>query len=313
MKVYHSLEEVGFIKNPVLTTGTFDGVHLGHRKIIDNLRQAASEMNGESVIFTFYPHPRMVIFPEDNDLQLLNTQEEKINLLEAAGVDHLIIYPFSKEFSRLTALEYVRDILVEGIGMKKMVIGYDHQFGKNREGNLEHLVELSSSFDFTVQEIPAKDIDQINISSTKIRKALLEGDVATANSFLGYQYSITGKVVEGRKLGRTINVPTANIAVSYRHKLIPAIGVYAVTVKVDGKRYSGMMNIGLRPTVDSETTVPVPEVNLFDFEGDLYGKDVEVRFVARIRDEQKFSGVDALKEQLQNDKLRALELLTSHN
>ncbi len=311
MKVYTSLEEIANIKHPVLTTGTFDGVHLGHRKIIENLKEAARNEKGESVIFTFYPHPRMVIFPDDNDLQLLNTQEEKIGLLAAAGIDHLIIYPFSKEFSRLTALDFVRDILVGQIGMKKIVIGYDHQFGKNREGNLEHLQELSSLFDFTVQEIPAKDIDQTNISSTKIRNALLEGDIVTANTFLGYKYEMTGQVVDGRKLGRTIDFPTANLSVTYRHKLVPAIGVYAVEVQIDGKEYGAMMNIGLRPTVNADTVVPVPEVHIFDFSGDLYGKDLTVKFVGRIRNEIKFTGVEALKQQLHNDKKRALDMLAA--
>ncbi|MES2629204.1 MAG: bifunctional riboflavin kinase/FAD synthetase [Bacteroidota bacterium] len=309
MKVYHGLDELADIPNPVLTTGTFDGVHLGHRKIIDNLKQVAAENNGETVIFTFYPHPRMVIFPDDNDLELLNTQQEKIDLLARSGIDHLIVFPFSKEFSRLSALEFVRDILVNRIGMKHMVIGYDHQFGKNREGNLEHLQELSSLFDFSVNEIPARDIDQVNISSTKIRKALLEGDIATANAFLGYQYPITATVVEGRKLGRTLNFPTANLTVTYRHKLVPGVGVYAVRVEAEGKEYGGMMNIGFRPTVDGTTVAPVPEVHLFDFAGDLYGKEITVRFIDRIRNEMKFPGVDALKEQLQHDRIKALERL----
>lgn len=309
MKVYHNLEEFVRIEHPVLTTGTFDGVHLGHRKIIENLQQAAKEEKGETVIFTFYPHPRMVIFPEDNDLQLLNTQQEKIALLADAGIDHLIIYPFSKEFSRLSAHEFVRDILINQIGMKKMVIGYDHQFGKNREGNLEHLKDLSVLFDFKVQEIPAHDVDQVNISSTKIRKALLDGDVKTANSFLGYNYSLTGTVVEGKKLGRTLGFPTANLSVSYRHKLVPGIGVYAVNVLVDGNEFGGMMNIGVRPTVDLSISSPVIEVNLFDFSGDLYTKEITIKMKGRIRDEFKFPTLDALKSQLKNDKEKALLML----
>jgi len=309
MKVYHGLEDIGEINHPILTTGTFDGVHLGHRKIIDNLKSVAKAANGETVIFTFYPHPRMVIFPDDHDIQLLNTQEEKFNLLEKAGVDHLIVYPFSKDFSRLTALEFVRDILVNRIGMKKMVIGYDHQFGKNREGNLEHLQELSSLFDFSVQEIPAKDIDQVNISSTKIRNSLLAGDVDTANTFLGYHYQLKGVVVEGRKLGRTLNFPTANLEITYKHKLVPAIGVYAVQVLVDGTLYGGMMNIGVRPTIDRMATQVIPEVHLFDFSGNLYNKEIVVRFIGRIRDEVRFSGTDALQQQLFNDRIKAVQIL----
>lgn len=309
MKVYHNLSELHTINCPVLTTGTFDGVHLGHRKIIDNLKDVAATAGGETVLFTFYPHPRMVIFPDDNDLQLLNTQEEKIALLEKAGIDHLIVYPFSKEFSRLSALEFVRDILVNAIGMKKMVIGYDHQFGKNREGNLEHLQELSKLFDFDVQEIPAKDIDQVNISSTKIRKALLEGDVATANAFLGYRYCVSGIVVEGKKLGRTIDFPTANIEVSYKHKLIPGVGVYVVEVETGNGTFGGMMNIGYRPTVDPASTKPSIEVHLFDFDQDLYGQKVTVNFIARIRDERKFESIELLRAQLHDDKTKALEVL----
>ncbi len=309
MKVYHSLEEIKSIQKPVLTTGTFDGVHLGHGKIIDNLKQSARSLGGESVIFTFYPHPRMVIFPDDTDLQLLNTQEEKIALLEKAGIDHLIIYPFSKEFSRLSALEFVRDILVNKIGLHQMVIGYDHQFGKNREGNLEHLQELSKLFNFGVQEIPAKDIDQVNISSTKIRHALLEGDITTANRFLGYTYQLTGTVVEGRKLGKTLNFPTANLAIAYKHKLVPAIGVYAVQVTVEGTVYGGMMNIGKRPTIDAMATTVVPEVHLFDFTGNIYNKQLTVHFVDRIRDEIKFSGIEALQQQLFHDRIKAIQIL----
>ncbi len=309
MKVYHGLDEIKSIKHPILTTGTFDGVHLGHRKIIDNLKATAREANGETVIFTFYPHPRMVIFPDDHDIQLLNTQEEKINQLEKAGIDHLIVYPFSKDFSRLSALEFVRDILVNKIGMKQMVIGYDHQFGKNREGNLEHLQELSKLFDFQVQEIPAKDIDQVNISSTKVRNALLAGDIKTANTFLGYPYQLKGTVVEGRKLGRTLNFPTANLDITYKHKLVPAIGVYAVQVLVDGTLYGGMMNIGVRPTIDKMSTQVVPEVHLFDFSGNLYNKEITVQFIGRIRDEVRFSGIEALQQQLFNDRIRAVEIL----
>ncbi len=311
MKVYHKLDELEGIKNPVLTTGTFDGVHLGHRKIIDNLRQAALKVNGESVLFTFYPHPRMVLSPADDSLQLLNTQKEKILLLENAGIDHLIIYPFSKEFAELTAEQFVENILVQAIGVKKVVIGYDHQFGKNREGNLAHLQIMSEKFGFNVQEIHAKDIDQVNISSTKIRNALLEGDIATANEFLGYTYNLTGVVVEGKKLGRTINFPTANLSVSYRHKLVPAIGVYAVNVLVSGRLYQGMMNIGLRPTVENVALKPVPEVHLFDFDGNLYETEITVFFKAKLRDEKKFSGIDQLKEQLENDKLDALKYLNN--
>lgn len=309
MKVYHKLEELQSIRRPVVTTGTFDGVHLGHRKIIDNLIQSARELDGESVLFTFYPHPRMILNPEDENLQLLNTQSEKIDLLAKAGIDHLVIYPFSTEFASITAEAFVKEILVEAIGATKLVIGYDHRFGHKREGNFEQLRLLSKSYPFEVEEIPPKDLDQINISSTKIRNALFAGDVETANHFLGYSYQLTGVVLAGNRLGRTIGFPTANVQPTYKHKLIPGNGVYAVQVLASGISYPAMLNIGYRPTINAKADKPTIEAHLFNFDGNLYDTEVTISFIHRLRDERKFQNLDELKEQLERDKQHAIQKL----
>jgi len=232
VKIYNSIEDFQKVSFPVLTAGTFDGVHLGHLKIISRIREIAKSNDGESVLLTFTPHPRQVIFPEQTNTKLLNNNEEKIGLIEKAGINNLIIHPFTSEFSRISSLEFVRDLLVKKIGIKKLVVGYNHQFGKNREGSLKHLLEYGPLYGFDVEEIPAKDIDNINISSTKIRNALTKGDVGLAKSYLGYDYFITGRVIKGDGIGKTLNFPTANIKVSEKLKLIPADGVYAVNIKV---------------------------------------------------------------------------------
>lgn len=309
MKVYTHIEGFKDVKNPIVTTGTFDGVHLGHQKIISRLKDVAQKHEGETVLLTFYPHPRMVLFPEDNDLKLLNTQQEKIQLLEKYGVDHLIIYPFTKEFSRLTSVEFVRNILVNSIHTKKLIIGYNHHFGRNREGSFEHLKEFGPIYGFDVEEIPAKDIDSIEVSSTKIRKALLSGDVETANSYLGHAYSVTGKVIHGNELGRTIGYPTANVLIEDKYKLIPADGVYAVNVEVKGKKYDGMLNIGNNPTIEEKGRSI--EVNIFDFNETIYGEDATIFFIKRLRDELKFAGLDELKNALAIDKQNALKILST--
>jgi len=308
MKVYTNIEEfIEKVKNPIVTTGTFDGVHLGHQKLINRLKNIQKEIDGETVVLTFYPHPRMVLFPDDNELKLLNTIEEKIKLLEKYGINHLIIYPFTKEFSRLTSVEFVRNILVNKIHVKKLVIGYNHQFGRNREGSFEQLQELAPLYGFEVEEIPAKDIDSIEISSTKIRKALLVGNVVQANQFLGHYYSVTGTVVEGKKIGRTIGYPTANIIVGDKYKLIPADGVYAVKIGHNGTEYDGMLNIGNNPTIkDKGRSI---EVNIFNFDKDIYGEQTTIYFIKRIRDEVKFNGLDELKIQLEKDKIESLKIL----
>lgn len=306
MKVYTNIEDFKNVKNPVVTTGTFDGVHLGHQKIISRLQEVAKKYAGETVLLTFYPHPRMVLFPDDNELKLLNTQQEKIELLKKYGIDHLIIYPFTKEFSRMTSVEFVRDILVNRVGTKRLVIGYNHHFGRNREGSFEHLKEYGTLYGFEVEEIPAKDIDHVEISSTKIREALQTGDIKTASTFLGYNYSITGKVVDGKKLGKTIGYPTANIFVDDKYKLIPADGVYAVNVKHKDTMYGGMLNIGNNPTVNGK--MKTIEVNIFDFNKDIYGDEATIYFLARLRDEVKFNGLEELKAQLVKDKDNALRI-----
>jgi len=309
MKVYSNIEDFKEVKNPIVTTGTFDGVHLGHQKIIARLKDVAQKHQGETVLLTFYPHPRMVLFPDDNELKLLNTQQEKIELLEKYGIDHLIIHPFTKEFSRLTSVEFVRNILVNQLRTNRLIIGYNHHFGRNREGSFEHLKEFGPVYGFDVEEIPAKDIDSIEVSSTKIRVALQSGDVETANTYLGHTYSITGKVIKGNQLGRTLGYPTANIFIDDKYKLIPADGVYAVKVLVHGNSYGGMLNVGNNPTIDGKGRSI--EVNLFDFSGDIYGADATIYFIKRLRDEQKFNGLDELKNALAIDKQNALKIVSA--
>lgn len=292
-----------------MTVGTFDGIHFGHQKIIDSLKSLANEEDDESVMLTFSPHPRLVLFPENNNLKLINTLDEKINRLESSGIDHLIIYPFTKDFSRISALEYVRDFLVKEIKVSTLIIGYDHQFGRNREGNFEYLKELSELYGFDVKEISAQDINDINVSSTKIRKAIELGDIPLANEYLGYTFPLIGKVIEGKKLGNTIGFPTANLLIEDKTKIIPKPGAYVVYVEVDGNRYKAMLNIGKNPTIDESEQEKI-EVNLFDFDGNLYQKTIKVEFIERLRDEVKFDSLDALKNQLRLDKANSLKILT---
>lgn len=307
MKIYNGLETFKKVKNVVLTTGTFDGVHQGHRVIINQLKKYAKKIDGETVVLTFFPHPRMVLYPENNDLRLINTIEERKVLLEEAGVDHLIIHPFSKEFSRLSSLDFVRNILVNQLDVSTLVIGYDHHFGKNREGSFEHLKEYSEIYDFTVEEIPAQEVQQVNISSTKIRNSLINGEINAANQFLGYPYTLNGTVVEGDKVGREIGFPTANIKVDEWYKLVPANGVYAVKVRVNQQEFKGMLNIGNRPTLNGkEQTI---EVNIFNFSENIYNKAIQVQFYERIRSEQKFEEILELKKQLTIDKEKTLQVL----
>jgi len=307
VRVYQHIEE--FLKidrTVVLTTGTFDGVHIGHQKIIKRLREVADQCDGETVLLTFDPHPRSVLQP-DAEVKMLTSMEEKIALLERFGLDHLIIHPFSKEFSRTTSLEFVRDLLVTQLGVQKLVIGYDHHFGRNREGSFEHLKEFGPMYGFDVEEIQALDVDHVNVSSTKIRKALLEGDLDTARTYLSYDYSLTGTVVKGKQLGRDLGYPTANIDVAQQTKLIPENGVYAVNCEVNGLTYHGMLNLGTNPTVDNGDVKL--EVHLFQFSGDIYGQRLKVTFKHRIRDEQKFESIEALKKQLESDEASAHRLL----
>lgn len=307
MEIYQDID--GFhVQNPVVTIGSFDGVHLGHLEIIRRLHAIALRNQGESVVFTFYPHPRLVLFPEEKNLRLLTTLDEKKELLEKAGVQHLIVYPFTEAFSRLNYAEFVRDILIGKLRIKTLVVGYDHKFGKNREGSFELLQELSSIHHFTVEKLDVLLIDNINISSTRIRNALQKGEVEQANRYLGYRFRLHGTVIEGEKLGRRIQFPTANIQASDPHKIIPAYGVYAVYVSFEGKRYPGMMNIGTRPTVTNADNRSI-EVHLIGFEGDLYRKSLEMEFVQKIREEQKFRSIEELKSQLTRDRETVLALL----
>ena len=290
------------VKNPVITVGTFDGVHLGHQKIIERLKAKAAELDGETVVVTFDQHPRMVLAPDDDSVKLINTNERKFERLRSSGIQHLVILPFTLEFSRLPWQTFIKDIIVDRLGAAWLVIGYDHRFGSNREGNIETLKQLSEIYNFNVEEIPAQEINQLNVSSTRIRKAIDEGDIKTANEFLGYRFFISGTVVKGKQLGRTIGYPTANIFIEDKDKLTPKIGVYAVNVEVKGNTHKGMLNIGTNPTTDLDNTIKI-EVNIFDFDKDIYGEKIKVEFVKRIRNEEKFANLDELKQALANDKI----------
>ncbi len=307
MKVYNSISDFSEVKNPIVTIGTFDGVHVGHQKIIKRMRAVADEIGGETVLVTFFPHPRLVIHPDSKNLKFINTQKRKIQLLEKAGVDHLIVIPFTREFSKLTSNQFIKDYIVDKVKVKKLIIGYDHHFGKNRIGDFSILYDLGKKYNFEVERICAQDVENIAVSSTKIRKALNEGKVNLANQLLGYEYSITGTVVVGKKIGRTINFPTANIEIDDVYKLITANGVYASRIEYQGKIYGGMSNIGVRPTVNnSDLTI---EVHIFDFDEDIYGETITIFFVDRIRDEVKFDDLADLKTQLVKDKETVKKLL----
>jgi riboflavin kinase/FMN adenylyltransferase len=307
MKIYHGLEDFVRLNYAVVTSGTFDGVHVGHQKILSRLNETARSNGGETVVITFWPHPRLVLHPEDTTLKLLNTFEEKAELLKQQGIQHLIRIPFTKEFSQLTSEEFISKILVDTIGTKKLVIGYDHHFGKNREGSFEQLKLNGPKYGFEVEEIPRQDVDHIGVSSTKIRKALESGDIETATHLLGKPYSMTGRVVMGDKLGRILGFPTANLEIDTHYKLIPVDGIYAVTVHHEHGRYKGMMYIGNRPTVNG--TKRNLEVNVFDFNREIYGESLTVFFHKLIRDDSKFNDLEELKEQLHQDKVKALEIL----
>ncbi len=312
MKVFQGFDQIKKIKNPVLTIGTFDGVHLGHQKIIDQLNDEAKKIGGESVLFTFYPHPRMVLYPESHGLRLIQTQVEKVDKLRRMGLQNVIIHPFTKEFSRLSAIEFVRDFLVNQLNVKKLVIGYDHQFGKNREGSIDFLLEVCDTYGFEVIEIAAQEIDDVNVSSTKIRNAIKSGDIETANSFLGEPFLVNGIVEEGSALGRELGYPTANINIQSEIKLIPGNGVYAVKVEVEGSWHLGMMNIGIRPTIDVDSFAKI-EVHLFDFNDNLYGKSLTVQLLSRCRDEIKFNSLEELKNQLKKDEAIIRAFFNSNN
>ncbi|MBM3185487.1 MAG: bifunctional riboflavin kinase/FAD synthetase [Bacteroidetes bacterium] len=302
MRIFEGIESLGEIKNPVVTIGTFDGVHLGHQKIIEQLNFEAEKIGGESVLLTFDPHPRIVLFPENHNVKLIQTLDEKFQVLEKFNLKNLVLIPFTKEFSELTATEFVEKILIGNLKAKKFVIGYDHQFGRNREGNIQFLKSVSEKYGFEVIEISAKSIDEINISSTKIRNSLLQGDVETAKLFLSRPYEISGTVIRGNQLGRTLGFPTANVQVDSDLTLIPANGVYAIRVKIDEKMNYGVMNIGTKPTV-KKTEEKSLEVFIFDFNSEIYGARITLFFEKQIRNEQKFANLEDLKMAISNDEI----------
>lgn len=308
MKLYTSLDQFK-ARKPVVTIGTFDGVHLGHQKVILRLQEFAKLHDGETVIFTFHTHPRLITSPNENNLRLLTTLNEKIKLFEKYGIDHLIIYTFDKKFSELSYSEFVEKILVEKIKTHCLVVGYDHKFGKNREGGFDYLKKCAEKHKFEIERLDALMVDEDSISSTKIRNALQNGEIEKANHYLGYQFTLHGTVVEGKQLGRKLGFPTANIEASDKNKIIPGYGVYAVKVELNGNDYNGMLNIGTRPTFNNNADNRSIEVNIFDFKGDIYGKEITLKFVGKIRDEQKFSNIEMLVNQLEKDKLTALSIL----
>lgn len=303
MKIFQSISDFNSKKKTIVTLGTFDGVHIGHKKIIEKLIQNAEISDCESLILTFYPHPRMVL-QEKSEIKLLNTMAEKMLLLENTGLENLIIHPFDEKFSRLTAEEFVADILVAKFNIQKIIIGHDHRFGRNRTADINDLIVFGEQYGFEVEQISAQEIDEVSVSSTKIRNALHEGNTALARQYLGYDYFLSGTVVKGKQLGRTIGYPTANIQIKDDYKLLPKIGVYAVKSMIDGQTVFGMMNIGTNPTVGG-TALSI-EVHFFDTDTDLYDEELEIFVLHFLRNEQKFASLDDLKQQLASDKLNAL-------
>ncbi len=307
MKVFHSIQDFKSTVPTIVTLGTFDGVHLGHQKILERLAENAKNLNCESLLLTFAQHPRLVL-QNNSDIKLLNTISEKIDLLQNHGLQNLVIHKFDENFKNLTPHEFVKNILVDVFNIKKIIIGHDHRFGKNRAANIDDLVVFGQQYNFEVEQISAQEVDEISISSTKIRNALADGNVKLANSYLSNNYSISGKVVYGKQLGRTIGFPTANIQVLDINKLIPNNGVYAVKSILNNKTVFGIMNIGTNPTVDGKTRSI--EVYFLDFSDDLYNQEITVSFIDRIRDEQKFNSLDELKNQIAKDKDVALKLIS---
>lgn len=307
MKLFHSINDFHSTKKTILTLGTFDGVHIGHKKILERITQNTENGKYESLVLTFFPHPRMVL-QEKSEIKLLNTIAEKTKLLEATGIENLIIHPFDESFSRLTAEEFVHSILVDQFHIQKIIIGHDHRFGRNRTANIDNLIAYGAEYGFEVEQISAQEIQDVSVSSTKIRKALTEGKMDLANEYLGYDYFLSGKIVKGKQLGRTIGFPTANIEIEEDYKLIPKTGVYAVKALIDQKEIFGMMNIGFNPTVNGQKQTI--EVNLFDFDADIYDKEIEVSLLHFLREEQKFGSIDLLKEQLNQDRINALAFIS---
>lgn len=307
LKLFHSINDFQSTKKTILTLGTFDGVHIGHKKILERITQNTENGKYESLVLTFFPHPRMVL-QEKSEIKLLNTIDEKSKLLEETGIENLVIHPFNESFSRLTAEEFVHSILVDQFHIQKIIIGHDHRFGRNRTANIDDLIAFGAEYGFEVEQISAQEIQDVSVSSTKIRKALDEGNIALANDYLGYTYFLSGEVVKGKQLGRTIGFPTANIQIEEDYKKIPKNGVYIVKTFIDNAAVFGMMNIGFNPTVSGEKQTI--EVHLFDFDADIYGQKLEISLLEYIREEQKFGSVDLLKEQLNRDKNTALNFVS---
>lgn len=308
MKTFQSIYDFKPKNKTVLTLGTFDGVHFGHKKIIEKLIQNSTLCECESLVLTFFPHPRMVL-QDSTEIKLLNTIEERTELLKKSGLDNLIIHPFDQAFSRLTAEEFVSTILVQQFNVKKIIIGYDHRFGRNRTADINDLIEFGEKYNFEVEQISAQEIDEVSVSSTKIRNALNEGNVKLANDYLGYSYLLTGTIVKGKGIGRKLDFPTANLQIQESYKLIPKNGVYIIQSLIEKTLVYGMMNIGFNPTVNGDSKSI--EIHFFDFDGDLYSKKIQIQLLDRIRDEVKFENIEKLKEQLSKDKTFAIQHINS--
>ena len=309
MKLFKNISDFKTDKKTIVTIGTFDGVHVGHEKILEKISQNALSENCESIVLTFFPHPRTVL-QAGTEMKQLNTIGEKTTLIKNASIDNLVIHPFDKAFSQLTAEDFVNQVLVDKFIFHKIINGHDHRFGKNRTANIDDLISFGEKYGFEVEQISAEEIQEVAISSTKIRNALLEGNIKLANQYLGYTYTISGIVIKGNQLGRTIGFPTANIEIKEEYKLIPSNGVYIVKTLVEKQIVFGMMNIGTKPTVGG--TSQSIEVYLFDFNDDIYSKIIEVSFLEKIRDEQKFESIELLKKQLSEDKLKSLKFISEN-
>jgi riboflavin kinase/FMN adenylyltransferase len=313
MQIHTEAPKPGIIRNPVLTIGIFDGVHRGHRIVLDALKAKAAASDGETVVITLWPHPRMVLSPGENKLSLLSTPAEKMMLLEQAGIDQLVILPFTREFAALEPCDFITSYLVDRIGVNHLVVGFDHHFGRNREGSFERIVQCASQFNFSVEKLEAISTGEGALSSTLIRGMLETGRLDEANQALGYDYSLTGVVQSGIRLGRKLGFPTANIEVPEPWKLIPSPGVYAVELLIDQQRLFGMLNIGFKPTVSNDISKPVLEVHIFDFDRDIYGKNLTLALRKRLRDEFRFDSLEALRNQLVQDENESRELFGLNN
>lgn len=308
MKIYNNFSDFIKVPNAIVTIGTFDGVHLGHQAILKDMVKTAKEIGGETVVITFFPHPRQVLNINAANLRFITTQKEKLSRLEMSGIDNVVVVNFTKEFSRISSEDFIHDYIIKHINPVKLVIGYDHHFGNNRMGDFNLLNEMQNKYNFELQRIEAHDVENIAVSSTKIRHSLQQGDVERANALLGYQFAYIGKVVTGNKIGREIGYRTANINVEKEYRLIETSGVYATYVDYEGKTYKSMTYIGNKPTINNDKIENI-EVHLFDFDGDLYDKEINVRFVKRVRGEQKFESLEALKKQIENDEINIREIL----